>query len=132
MVPLDIVLMVCCPFFTADIDECEDGNGGCSDTCNNRVGSYFCSCPAGFDIGSDQRTCEGTYGKNIDPHAKFDIPLPPPPPLFLSADVNECINNDLNNCQDRNLNSTCINTNGSYNCVCTGGFRGNLTTCLGW
>ena len=37
----------------------------------------------------------------------------------------------MNNCTLRNINSTCINTEGSYDCECTGGFTGDLTSCLG-
>jgi hypothetical protein len=41
-----------------DINECTTNNGGCSNNCTNTIGSYFCSCPLGFQLQSDQRTCK--------------------------------------------------------------------------
>ena len=46
---------------STDIDECKNNNVECSDICTNTVASHFCSCKAGFIIGSDNRTCEGNY-----------------------------------------------------------------------
>lgn len=34
----------------ADINECSIQNGACSQICNNTVGSYFCSCLAGYHL----------------------------------------------------------------------------------
>ena len=45
--------------YIKDDNECSVANGGCSDICNNTVGSYFCSCPVGKIVGSDLKTCEG-------------------------------------------------------------------------
>ena len=44
---------------SADIDECDRGNGGCSDGCTNTEGSYQCSCPEGYQLMEDGHTCEG-------------------------------------------------------------------------
>ena len=46
-------------FFFLDINECENAVL-CSQQCNNTEGSFFCSCSAGFKIGDDRETCEGT------------------------------------------------------------------------
>ena len=44
----------------ADINECEDGfSGGCGQICNNTMGSFECSCNAGFELGSDGFLCLG-------------------------------------------------------------------------
>jgi len=43
---------------TQDINECERYHG-CQHVCNNTEGSYVCSCPDGFQINYDQRTCRG-------------------------------------------------------------------------
>ena len=43
-----------------DINECEDGNGGCSEICNNTEGSFECSCPNGYKLNSNGVTCSGT------------------------------------------------------------------------
>ncbi|XP_017066756.1 uncharacterized protein LOC108104917 isoform X2 [Drosophila eugracilis] len=41
-----------------DIDECLKNNGGCSNRCLNTEGSYECSCPPGYKLESDQKTCQ--------------------------------------------------------------------------
>ena len=56
----------------ADIDECDEythdctcaGLPGCTALCRNTIGSYECSCSAGFGLGPDARTCEGKYNHN--------------------------------------------------------------------
>ena len=48
-------------FWCADVDECARGEDECSDfaQCFNTVGSYACSCVAGYT--GDGRTCEGVF-----------------------------------------------------------------------
>ena len=47
-----------CLYFYLDIDECNVLNGGCSHYCNNTDGSYYCSCPVGYEL-VDQQLCKG-------------------------------------------------------------------------
>ncbi|KAK6042873.1 calcium binding EGF domain protein, partial [Cooperia oncophora] len=46
-----------------DINECELWTGGdtelCMGTCINTNGSYLCTCPPGYKIQPDGRTCVG-------------------------------------------------------------------------
>ena len=42
-----------------DIDECARDTDGCHHICNNTVGSYFCSCNAGYASTSDHKYCIG-------------------------------------------------------------------------
>jgi len=44
-----------------DVDECQPngGRGPCSHTCRNSQGSYSCSCPYGYHLKADQKTCQG-------------------------------------------------------------------------
>ena len=43
----------------ADVDECMSTNGGCDQVCLNLIGSYLCSCNAGYSLESGS-TCSGT------------------------------------------------------------------------
>ncbi len=44
---------------SVDNDECSANNGGCSDNCVNTVGSFSCTCPTGYQLDIDGRTCIG-------------------------------------------------------------------------
>ena len=44
-----------------DANECNVLNGGCEHQCTNTVGSYECSCNAGFIRDSNGRNCTGKY-----------------------------------------------------------------------
>ena len=44
-----------------DINECLTSNGGCSHTCNNTVGSYYCICSTGYVLQPNNHDCEGKY-----------------------------------------------------------------------
>ena len=45
-------------FVHPDIDECAEGDSGCSQICVNTPGSYYCTCELGFAPNGPQ--CEGT------------------------------------------------------------------------
>ena len=42
-----------------DIDECNNNNGGCSHTCFNTPGSFFCDCNDGYSLDNNEMTCSG-------------------------------------------------------------------------
>lgn len=48
-----------------DVNECEELNGGCQQTCVNTQGSYRCECSEGFRMHADGRTCIGKYQTQI-------------------------------------------------------------------
>ena len=39
-----------------DINECEDDNGSCSQSCINTVGSYYCECNTGYNFTDNSTT----------------------------------------------------------------------------
>ena len=43
----------------ADVNECEENNGGCSHGCENTEGSFFCTCPEGHYLVSGGTVCTG-------------------------------------------------------------------------
>ena len=43
--------------FDTDTNECLTNNGGCSHRCTNTPGSYYCGCPSGYVLQSDNRNC---------------------------------------------------------------------------
>lgn len=55
------MLLLCCFRTCSDINECEKFKDKylCVGSCENIPGSYACTCPAGYKLGSDGRTCQG-------------------------------------------------------------------------
>jgi len=41
-----------------DHNECEELNAGCDGTCVNTDGDYYCTCPSGLQLGSNNHECE--------------------------------------------------------------------------
>ena len=62
-------------FFVSDINECEDNNGGCGQTCTNMPGYYACNCAPEHYLAIDGHTCV-PFNSNPNP--------PPPPSTTLS------------------------------------------------
>ena len=44
---------------TTDINECIENTNGCAQTCTNTAGSFRCVCDLGYELNSDERTCQG-------------------------------------------------------------------------
>ncbi|XP_005106845.3 uncharacterized protein LOC101847898 [Aplysia californica] len=40
-----------------DVNECRTDKHNCTHSCTNTYGSYVCSCPSGFVLAEDRRTC---------------------------------------------------------------------------
>ena len=59
-----------CVFSLPDVNECEvfrldQGGKLCAHACVNVPGSYQCSCPLGYKLLSDSRSCEGEHTQII-------------------------------------------------------------------
>ena len=46
-------------YYTSDVNECTDNNGGCEHSCVNNEGSYSCSCKSGYSLNSNGKNCSG-------------------------------------------------------------------------
>ena len=112
----------------ADIDECAEGSHSCEQNCHNNVGSYTCSCRAGYRLAADGRSCIGELIVVCvvagDLRLNFALSYP---------DIDECAEN-TDGCAHN-----CHNTAGSYYCSCNTGYRlnadghacdGESSTCL--
>ena len=99
-----------------DINECTSGQDQCEHNCWNTVGSYTCSCRAGYRLDNyNGRSCHGVY---------FHCPLENwiqctciIVVFIMHPDINECANGQ-DQCQQN-----CQNTVGSYTCSCRAGYR---------
>ena len=40
-----------------DSNECNTMNGGCEHSCSNTIGSFVCSCFAGYELDTNDRNC---------------------------------------------------------------------------
>lgn len=116
------VKLWCCSL-VSDVDECERqpcGNG----TCKNTVGSYNCLCYPGFQnshnsdcIGACICGCDFIQQKSKRANAfMWYIVLP-----VRSSDIDECAT-------QRALcrNGQCVNTIGTFRCMCHDGFELSL------
>uniref|UniRef100_A0A8C0JDU3 Latent-transforming growth factor beta-binding protein 1 n=1 Tax=Chelonoidis abingdonii TaxID=106734 RepID=A0A8C0JDU3_CHEAB len=116
----------------ADIDECADPSTCPRGRCVNALGSYEClSCAAGYQPMNGR--CVGKEARAVPPPPKtpphlVETPscgpsyhLPPADCVELThvslADMNECLGSEI--CSP---NGECLNSHGSYFCICAPGF----------
>ncbi|KAF4799911.1 Growth arrest-specific protein 6 [Turdus rufiventris] len=109
-----------------DIDECRMQNGGCNQLCLNKLGSYRCSCYSGYAL-KDSKICE-----DIDEcTASADICGEAHCKNLISS--YECLCDagykyddlrktcqDIDECEEKLCEQTCVNSPGSYTCHCDG------------
>eukprot|EP00057_Strongylocentrotus_purpuratus_P026881 XP_011681355.1 PREDICTED: multiple epidermal growth factor-like domains protein 6 [Strongylocentrotus purpuratus] len=118
---------VCPPGFQGstcqyDVNECiVTDMSPCSVQCVNTFGSYHCTCPAGYQLGADGRSCTLPCGRDCVNGGTCNRGVCECAPGFsgtdCSSDINECATG-LNRCPD-----ACQNTYGSYRCSCPVGFQ---------
>uniref|UniRef100_A0A671P3C9 Fibrillin-2-like n=1 Tax=Sinocyclocheilus anshuiensis TaxID=1608454 RepID=A0A671P3C9_9TELE len=116
--------------FQLDMDECSQSPKPCNFLCKNTEGSYLCSCPRGYILQPDGKTCKDLDECSTKQHncqflcvntiGGFTCKCPSGFTQHQTAciDNNEC-SNQPNLCGSR---ASCLNTPGSFNCECQKGF----------
>ena len=105
-------------FFFSDTNECSYDNDGCSQTCINTKGSFYCECQTGYELNSDAATCNGEYYmKHTHVRAKKHN-------ICVQNHTYITIHLNIDECSDGNggCSQTCTNTVGSFNCGCNSDF----------
>ncbi|XP_078573549.1 uncharacterized protein LOC144860254 [Branchiostoma floridae x Branchiostoma japonicum] len=115
-----------------DYNECDDDNGGCLHNCVNTLGSYRCTCRAGYQVAwskycidideCDSYPCrnDGTC-RDLENRYRCDC-KPGWTGVNCQTDRNECnSNNGQGPCDP--INGICRNTAGSYRCFCQTGYQ---------
>ena len=107
---------------STDIDECQLGLDSCATNaeCFDTEGSYTCTCSSGFG-GDGLSNCDSELlFTALTSEVWSYIPI-------LSSDINECTE-DTHMCDTL---ADCIDTEGSYMCVCSSGYIGDGIICTG-
>lgn len=124
-----------------NLDECRLGIDGCqhSELCRDTLGSYVCSCPRGYLLGTDRHSCVDADECELGYNALCSHECRNLPGYFectcregfalhsswLCLDVNECAEG-THRCRT-SVGASCVNTDGSYICLCPHGFRSDGT-----
>ena len=112
-----------------DVNECENRNGGCAQTCINLEGSFECACDAGYVLNNDGLGCEdvnecaidrgGCEQDCVNEVGSFSCACQTGYELhengFQCVDIDECLKIDTHDCP---ANESCNNTQGTYVCGC--------------
>uniref|UniRef100_A0AAZ3QCD6 Latent-transforming growth factor beta-binding protein 1 n=1 Tax=Oncorhynchus tshawytscha TaxID=74940 RepID=A0AAZ3QCD6_ONCTS len=97
-----------------DINECEDRGLCLAGQCTNNPGSYSCSCPSGLEM-VDGTSCRGTHTHTLS--LRMGVTSSP-----VQLYVDECSKDGV--CS----HGQCLNTGGSYICLCETGFKYSVDT----
>ncbi|KAM9301654.1 signal peptide, CUB and EGF-like domain-containing protein 2 [Gastrophryne carolinensis] len=111
------------------METCAVNNGGCDRTCRDTSTGVRCSCPVGFTLQFDGKTCKdidecqsnngGCYHFCRNTVGSFDCNCRPG--YKLLTDERTC--QDVDECSfERTCDHTCVNSPGSYTCACDKGY----------
>ncbi|XP_045681728.1 signal peptide, CUB and EGF-like domain-containing protein 2 isoform X4 [Phyllostomus hastatus] len=111
------------------METCAVNNGGCDRTCKDTSTGVHCSCPVGFTLQLDGKTCKDidecqTHNGGCDHFCKntvgsFDCSCKKG--FKLLTDEKSC--QDVDECSlDRTCDHSCINYPGTFTCACNKGY----------
>uniref|UniRef100_A0A3B3R8R4 EGF-like and EMI domain containing 1 n=1 Tax=Paramormyrops kingsleyae TaxID=1676925 RepID=A0A3B3R8R4_9TELE len=105
------------PWNGAVEDPCMDQNGGCAQLCSSEEGHTRCSCHLGYSLAADSKSCMAM--KCIHPIATLTT--------YHSHSFYVCVLSvlDIDECSSGQAKCShrCINTLGSFKCMCSPGFE---------
>ncbi|XP_041062092.1 complement component C1q receptor-like [Carcharodon carcharias] len=114
--------------FCAPATGCSTGNGGCAQVCvDDGAKSHHCQCHAGYQLGSDQHSCQLLDHCQGHPceyrclNSWVGFQCTCPPGYELAEDGRSCL--DADECARASpCPQLCINSPGSFRCDCAEGF----------
>ncbi|XP_068608488.1 complement component C1q receptor [Brachionichthys hirsutus] len=129
------------PFCKTGRQNCSINNGGCEQICHQEADEARCVCREGHNLGEDGLSCRmrDLCGVDACEHqcvtGDSGYSCKCPNGLKLHANQRNC--SDVDECQSQSCGRhLCVNTYGSYTCVCKDGYRmvsgecGDINECL--
>lgn len=116
------------PFCKTGKQICTISNGGCEHLCHMDADEVLCSCKDGYDLNKDGLSCRirDLCGINTCEHqcvmGVSGYSCKCPHGFKLDANQRNC--SDIDECKSQAcLDHLCVNTHGSYTCVCNDGYE---------
>uniref|UniRef100_A0A8C2WRP1 Signal peptide, CUB and EGF-like domain-containing protein 2 n=1 Tax=Cyclopterus lumpus TaxID=8103 RepID=A0A8C2WRP1_CYCLU len=110
-------------------ETCAVNNGGCDSTCHDSVTGVRCSCPVGFTLQPDRKTCKDIDECRLNNGGCDHVCRNTVGSFECSCKkgykllTNERTCQDIDECSfDRTCDHFCINSAGSFQCLCHKGY----------
>uniref|UniRef100_A0A4W5MTA6 Signal peptide, CUB and EGF-like domain-containing protein 3 n=1 Tax=Hucho hucho TaxID=62062 RepID=A0A4W5MTA6_9TELE len=110
-------------------DTCAVNNGGCDSTCHDAVTGVRCSCPVGFTLQPDRKTCKDIDECRLNNGGCDHVCRNTVGSFECSCKkgykllTNERTCQDIDECSfDRTCDHSCVNSPGSFQCFCHKGY----------